>query len=87
MLRICLCLLIAFASASVAAREARLSSPGSSESCDEPTNPANKKPVRASTRSPAPPRETRVKQGVHGDTAPDRLQSPRWHSFLPGMFR
>lgn len=90
-IRLCLsvAIAVAVASASVAAREAKLSSPGSGDTCNEQhVEHKGKKPVRASTRSPAPPRETRVKPSVHSDTpSGGRVQSPRWHSFLPGMFR
>lgn len=83
MLRICLCLLIALASAGVAARDIKLSS-ANGGSC--PDSVADKEPAATSTRKP--PREIRAKPSVHGDAIGNgRLQSPRWHSFLPGMFR
>lgn len=80
---------IAIASTSVAAREAAQIGADGNEVCNERAEHGNKKPVRASTRSPAPPRETRIQQpNAHGDTVPGgRLQVPRWHSFLPGMVR
>lgn len=84
MLRICLCLLIAFASAGVAARDFKQSS-ANGGSC--PDSIADKEPAAASARK-APTRATRAKPSVHGDAVGNsRLQSPRWHSFLPGMFR
>ena len=84
MLRLCLCLLVALSSAAVAAREVKMSSPNSGACPDnhvssEPASVAP--PVRASV-----PRETKIKPSVHSDV-PSRLNSPRWHSFLPGMFR
>lgn len=86
MLRICFCLLIALASASVAAREVKLSA---NESCPESTS-QKKDAVRATNRATAAPTraaDTKAKPTVHSDANNGRLQSPRWHSFLPGMFR
>ena len=81
--RTCLCLLIAFASASVAAREVKLSA-ANGGSC--PDSIGSKEPARSTARSTtAPVREAKTKPSVHSD-AGGRLQ-PRWHSFLPGMFR
>lgn len=85
MIRICLCLLIACASAGVAARDVKMSSPNDG-SC--PDSVTDREPARASVRKPAPARETRAKPSVHSDWVGNgRQQSPRWHSFLPGMFR
>lgn len=86
MLRICLVLLIAFASAGVAARDFKLSS-ANSGSC--PDSVADKEPATASARNAPPPaRETQAQPSMHSDAVGNgRLQSPRWHSFLPGMFR
>lgn len=81
--RICLCLLIALASATVAAREVKLSS-ANGGSCPD-TIAGSKEPARSSARATAPARETKAKPSVHSDTG--NRQSPRWHSFLPGMFR
>ncbi|MGQ4582518.1 hypothetical protein [Lysobacter sp. F60174L2] len=85
MLRLCLCLLIAVSSATAVAREVKLSSPNSGACPD--AKPATAK-SDAIERTPAatPSRATEVKPSVHSD-APSRLSSPRWHSFLPGMFR
>ena len=85
MLRIALCLLFAVASATVAAREVKMSSPGSGACPDKQA--AEKDVARRSARSAVPARETKVKPSVHSDVPSGRLQSPRWHSFLPGMFR
>lgn len=79
--RICLCLLIALASASVAAREVKLSA-ANSGSCPD-TIAASKESARS--RAIAPVRANKVKPSMHSDSA--TRQSPRWHSFLPGMFR
>ncbi|WP_187770828.1 hypothetical protein [Cognatilysobacter lacus] len=83
MRRICLCLLIMFACADVAAREVRLSSPDSSGGTDGA--PAQKAEARkpAAPRDAAPARESHVRPSVHGDVG----SLMRWHSFLPGMFR
>lgn len=87
MLRIAFCLLIAIASANVAAREVKLSSPnGSCPTADEAK--AGDRTLERK-RAATPLRETRVRPSEHSD-APSgggRLQSPRWHSFLPGMVR
>lgn len=86
MFRICLPLLIAFSSASATAREFRLSGPGG-ESCPESIKDA-KDAAEPTRRKSAPVRETKAKPSVHSDAGTSgRLQSPRWHSFLPGMFR
>lgn len=86
MLRICLCLMVLVASSTVAAREIKLSS-ANSGSCPESTAIA-RETSRATPRAPAPAREMKAKAAVHGDAgSTSRMQSPRWHSFLPGMFR
>ena len=86
MFRICLCLLIALASAGVAARDAKMSS-ANGGSC--PESIADKdEATSASVRKAPPARETKAKPTVHSDSVGNaRMQSPRWHSFLPGMFR
>lgn len=85
MFRICLCLLIVVASSTVAAREIKLSS-ANSGSCPDST-PLVREAPRAAPRVAAPQREAKVRPTVHGDATGGRMQSPRWHSFLPGMFR
>lgn len=85
MLRICLCLLIASTSAGVAARDFKMSS-ANGGSC--PDSVADKEPARAGVRKEPPARESKARPGLHSDSAGNgRLQSPRWHSFVPGMFR
>lgn len=81
--RLCLCLLIALASTVVAARELKLST-ANSGSCPD-SIAAGKEPVRNNARATAPVRESKAKPSVHSDVG--SRQSPRWHSFLPGMFR
>lgn len=91
MLRICLCLLFAFASLSVAEVSAReVNKLSQNDACSD--NAASRKDtaVRATGRNAAPPtaRDTKAKPSVHSDSdGTNRLQSPRWHNFLPGMFR
>lgn len=88
MLRLCCCLLIAFASASVAARDVKYSSPNSG-ACPEETAEvsaaakAKPRPVRA----PAPVREAAPRAALPGDSGSRPAPALRWHSFLPGMFR
>lgn len=84
--RLCLFLLIACASAAVAAREVKLSSPNSGACPEEATEtvvPTKAKPRPSGAVSPA--RGSRLRPTLHSD-APVR-PSLRWHSFLPGMFR
>lgn len=86
MLRLCLCLLIAFASASVAARDVKYSSPNSGacpEQAAEPT--AVDKAKLRPARTTAPVREPRPRPALHSDSG--SRPGLRWHSFLPGMFR
>ncbi|MFZ5656068.1 MAG: hypothetical protein ACOY37_03235 [Pseudomonadota bacterium] len=87
MRRICLCLLIAFASAGVGAREVKLSSPdgGSCAEADASPRPAKQK-IGPAARASGPARETRTRPSLHSDSDPTSGR-PRWHSFLPGMFR
>ena len=76
------------ASTAVAARDA---GPGvaAGETCAEKQEAEKNATPRASTtRGGVPARETKAKAaGVGSDLPGSRLQSPRWHSFLPGMFR
>jgi hypothetical protein len=85
MFRICLCLLIVVASSTSAAREIKLSS-ANSGSCPE-SIALEREAARTQPRATAPAREAKAKPSVHSDAASSRMQSPRWHSFLPGMFR
>lgn len=87
MFRICLCLLIVVASSTVAAREIKLSS-ANSGSCPEASSIAREN-VRSNPRAIAPARDMKpARPSVHSDAGNGgRMQSPRWHSYLPGMFR
>jgi len=80
--RLCLpfAVLLVLAAANVAARDPKMSS-ADSGACPEAE--AAREPARA-TRV-APVRETKARPSLHSDAAP-RI-TPRWHSFLPGMFR
>ena len=92
MSRIALCLLLVCACVSIDAREMRLAGAnGDGGGCPDlaatttPEGEADKprastQPVRAS--KPAKPSTTRAASGDGG-----RVSTPRWHSFLPGMFR
>lgn len=88
MLRLCCCLLIAFASATVAARDVKYSSPNSG-GCPEQTAAASStdKAKLRPARTPAPVREAKPRPALHGDSSPRSAPALRWHSFLPGMFR
>lgn len=89
--RLCLPLMCAVvvASASAGAREVKHSTPGSG-ACDHVADDsAARKPSSAPAAADVrPAREGKARPSVHSDApASGRLQSPRWHSFLPGMFR
>ena len=82
MLRTSLLMLLVLASATVAARDVKhADANGACSGQDEERTAAAEAP-----RYPAAAKPTKPRPSVHGD-APSRLQSPRWHSFLPGMFR
>ncbi|KGM53674.1 hypothetical protein N800_07160 [Lysobacter daejeonensis GH1-9] len=75
-------MLLVLASATVAARDVKhADANGACSSQDDERTPQTEAQRYPSTTKPAKPRPS-----VHGD-APTRMQSPRWHSFLPGMFR
>ncbi len=84
-------LLLALVSLPVAARTSPLSNVGEDvASCpdtgaadDDQADPANKSTATKRTAAPA---ATKVRPAVRGnDTVPGR--TPRWHRFLPGMYR
>ena len=85
MYRTALCLLIVLASATVAAREVKLSS-ANGGSCPEAAT--EKDANRALNRSATPPtRDSKApRPSVHSDIGNARSTN-RWNSFLPGMFR
>ncbi|GAB3379482.1 hypothetical protein [Lysobacter fragariae] len=91
MRRTLLCLLIAFASTGVLARESKLSD-ANGGGC--PSQAAHQVQNRAAGRDAAPTQAPTVKKakvsaqgGGDSDDAGVRMASPRWHRFLPGMFR
>lgn len=86
MRRICLCLLIAFASAGVTAREVKMSS-ANGGSCPEATAAKAAKSRPVIERDPAPARPSRPRPSLHSDSDVTAGKPARWHSFLPGMFR
>lgn len=91
MLRICLCLLFAFASAlavaEVSAREVNKLSPNDACSAAQKTA-TEARPAARGNAAPPTARDTKAKPSMHSDSeSSNRLQSPRWHNFLPGMFR
>lgn len=87
MLRSMLCILLLCASATVVARDIRMQSANGEEGvCPSAESEAidDAKPVATRTATPA----KRAKQPATvrgGDNT--RTHGPRWHSFLPGMFR
>jgi hypothetical protein len=87
MRRIAVCLLIALASASVAARESRLSD--ADGSCPSRTQTAaTRSPDRDPSSIAMPVKKAKpAVPGTGGGGDDVRLPSPRWHRFLPGMFR
>ncbi|MGH8075814.1 MAG: hypothetical protein ACREPE_00595 [Lysobacter sp.] len=87
MIRICLCLLIAVTSASVAARDIKMSS-ANSGSCPESVVAKGQAAPTGARKAPPAHEAKTTKPTVHSDSVGNgRMQSPRWHSFLPGMFR
>jgi hypothetical protein len=92
MSRIVFCLLLLSMCTTASAREMRLQGAGSDDgSCPEiaaAVAEAEGKTSEAKPRAatPAASRGKSAKPGVgRGET--QRVQAPRWHSFLPGMFR
>ena len=94
---LCLLMLCAFASTGVAAREVALMGPGSGggnstqcadeeieaavvEATQKSSAPKPRGPVAQQPRKPA-------KAAPAARTESSRVAAPRWHSFLPGMFR
>ena len=92
--RIAFCLLLLCASTSVAARAPMHGSNDDNSGCPEiaaavaASDTRNTK-ARAAAPAPAASRKTSkpaARGGGDSEGSP-RLQAPRWHSFLPGMFR
>ena len=91
MVRLSLALLLLCACTSVSARNVALQSPnGESGTCPEVESQAVETPApkakHANARAKPAAKPAPASQGGGEATAP-RGQGPRWHSFLPGMFR
>jgi hypothetical protein len=80
--------LLIVASATVAARESKLSD-AEGGSCRGAHSVSTRAPDRDPAALPAPlVKKTKPLPSNTGGGGDDvRLQSPRWHRFLPGMFR
>lgn len=83
------CLLLVLACATTAAAREVRSGDTDGAACQDSPHAASHAPAAATVpAATTPSRETRIKPSVHGDAAAgSQLQAPRWHSFLPGMFR
>lgn len=91
MVRLCTALLLICASAGVSARDVSMESPnGETGSCPEIEAAASPKTEALPTTAVRKPvgKAHATTQGGGGE-APVSVRSPgpRWHSFLPGMFR
>jgi len=88
MTRYALCLFLLCSSAMVSARDVRMHGPnGDGGACSEPASaPAAvaSKPASTSAISHAKVKTPPLFRGGDDDSTP---HMPRWHSFLPGMFR
>lgn len=100
--RALLCVLLLTSGTTVAAREVRLAGPngggGNVQQCQEidnavqeatakvPAKPRTTKTTTAPSRKPVKATPAARSSGDDDGAAP-RLSTPRWHSFLPGMFR
>ncbi len=82
------CAVVITGASAAVAREVKHATPGSG-ACDQDASDATtRKPSTAVREDARPAREAKARPSVHGDAPTGgRLQSPRWHSFLPGMFR
>ena len=86
MRRIVVCLLIALASASVAARESKLADADGGSCPNRATASVTRTPAPA-VAAPAKKTKQNLSPAIGGGGEETRLPSPRWHRFLPGMFR
>jgi hypothetical protein len=89
MTRYALCLFLLCASAMASARDVRMHGPnGDGGACSEPAAapPAAAPPAHATSTAvrPAKVKAPPLFRGSDDDASP---HMPRWHSFLPGMFR
>ncbi|MDH5823056.1 hypothetical protein QFW77_08650 [Luteimonas sp. RD2P54] len=86
-LRIALLLLLCSASLPLMAREVRQAGPNGDGAC--PTA-AERKAAETGARSgerTAPPAANGERGTAAGGNPESTVRNPRWHSFLPGMFR
>jgi len=89
-IRLALCLLLLCASLPLVARDMPLLSPHDSGCPDDAATPDDDVVVRAAGTKPAtnPVKPVKAQPGVrHGGDNIGEIRPPRWHSFLPGMFR
>ncbi len=87
MLRLSLCFVLFCASTTVVARDVRMQSANGEEgTCPsaEAEDQSGAKP--AATRIVTPAKQAKQPTTVRGNDN-TRTHGPRWHSFLPGMFR
>jgi hypothetical protein len=90
MTRYALCLFLLCSSAMVSARDVRMhGANGDGGACAEPASPAGAiattaKPATTTAASHAKIKAPTLFRGGDDDATP---HMPRWHSFLPGMFR
>ena len=90
MSRIALCLILICLCTAASAREMRQGAGSDDGSCPEiaaavAEAEANAPVSKPRGATPAVRNKSGKSSGARGDT--QRVQAPRWHSFLPGMFR
>jgi hypothetical protein len=84
-----LCLLLLSAGSMAGAREVRLHGPNGDGGCPDAATPAATAAPAKSAATPAP-HATKIKPVITvrgGGDDSSTSHAPRWHSFLPGMFR
>lgn len=86
MRRYVVCLLIALASTGAVARESKLSDADGGSCPTQGSRQTTVRPIDRGNPLPVPGSPAKATT-TGGDDAGPRLQSPRWHRFLPGMFR
>ncbi len=87
MLRSILCILLLCASSAVLARDIRMQSHNGEEgTCPSAEAEANDDAKPDATRAATPGKRVKQPATVRGGDN-TRTHGPRWHSFLPGMFR
>jgi len=87
MSRLLVCLLMVFACLPVLAREVRLQSAnGDGGTCPEATAEAVVQPRNKGKRAAIATPDKAKPSTYRGDDG-NSVRTPRWHSFVPGMFR